>query len=566
MSNRTALKSGHFALALTIIVGGTSTAQASNPLSFSDEAVARGVDYTIGQNYAQFGAGMTLADLDGDGDLDIVLAGAEDQHIGIFENDGTGNFTDRSATSGIATLGEVSGINAADYDNDGDLDILVNGWLEPTRLYRNDGNLTFTDVAATAGIDIAEASFASSWGDIDADGNLDLYASVRTLQDQDPTRNAFFYNNGDGTFTEMAGAMGIDAENDPTLVSSFFDYDRDGDDDLYLGTDKGSAGARWNRLYRNDGGSFTEVTAEANAFAFVDCMGIAVGDINFDGYFDLYVTNVPQGNVLLMHDGVGAYVDQTLAAGVGSYRVGWGTVFADFDNDTELDLYVCNMMGGNRLYRGSQIWPLIDEGPTAGVDEMSDSYSVAVGDIDGDNDLDMLVGGTDIKVHLYINNSVDAQTNNWVRFNVVGNNANQYAVGTCVDIKANGKSQTREVRAGVNYKVQDEYTVHFGMGDQTVVDVITAVYTGAETRSLYGAPANQTWTIYPEARLGDANNNGRIDWYEITQAISMRTQKGKKINPGQEIYDMDGDFDIDNADLALMGLGIRTPTRFNPGP
>jgi len=566
MSSLQTTKSASFALMLSIVAGGASIAHASNPLSFSDEAIARGIDYTIGQNYGQFGAGMMLADLDGDGDLDILIAGADDQTIGVYENDGIGNFTDRSATTGIATSTEVSGINAADYDNDGDLDILINGWLTPTRLYRNNGDFTFTDVAAAAGIDIAEASFASSWGDIDADGNLDLYASVRTLQDGDPTRNSFFYNNGDGTFTDRAAELGIDAENDPTLVSSFFDYDRDGDDDLYLGTDKGSAGARWNRLYRNDGGSFTEVTAEANAFAFVDCMGIAVGDINFDGYFDLYVTNVPQGNVLLMHDGVGAYVDQTIAAGVGSYRVGWGTVFADFDNDTELDLYVCNMMGGNRLYRGSQIWPLIDEGPTAGVDEMSDSYSVAVGDIDGDNDLDMIVGGTDIKVHLYINNSVDAQTNNWVRFNVVGNNANQYAVGTCVDIKAAGKSQTREIRSGVNYKVQDEYTVHFGMGDQAVVDVITAVYTGGETRSLTGAPANQTWTIYPEARLGDANDNGRIDWYEISQAISMRTPKGQKIVPGQEIFDMDGDFDIDNADLALMGLGIRTPTRFNPGP
>ena len=75
----------------------------------------------------------------------------------------------------------------------------------------------------------------------------------------------------------------------------------------------------------------------------------------------MYVTNVTDGNKLLMHDGVSQYTDQTLAAGVGSYLIGWGTVFADFDNDTELDLYVCNMLGENRLYRGSQTWPLIDE-------------------------------------------------------------------------------------------------------------------------------------------------------------------------------------------------------------
>ncbi len=555
-------------MALAVLAGTTSGALASNPLSFTEEAVARGVDYDMGANYQQFGSGLMLVDLDGDGDLDIVLSGATDLAVGIYENDGTGNFTDRSAGSGITNGLPISGLSAADYDNDGDNDILINGWLVPTRLYRNDGNFTFTDVAPAAGIDVNAPSFASSWGDIDADGNLDLYASVRTMFNADPTRNFFFYNNGDGTFTDRAAELGIDAEDDPTLLSSFFDYDRDGDDDIYLGTDKGSAGVLYNRLYRNDGGTFTEVTAEANAFAYVDCMGIAVGDINFDGYFDLYVTNTPPGNKLLVHDGVSAYTDETIPAGVGSYRVGWGAVFADFDNDTHLDLYVCNMMGDNRLYRGSSTWPLIDEAPSAGVDEASDVFCVAVGDIDGDNDLDMLVGGTDTKVQIYINNSIDAQTNNWVRFNVVGNNANQFAIGTCVDIKAGGKSQLREVRAGVNYKAQDEYTLHFGLADQQSVDVVTAVYTGGETRKLYGAPANETWTIYPEARLGDPNGNGRIDWYELSAAIVARTAPGAKIVPGQEIFDMDGDFDIDNEDLEAMGLGIRVPTLkgFSAGP
>jgi FG-GAP-like repeat/ASPIC and UnbV len=550
------------------LAGTVTGAQASNPLSFSDEAVARGINYTIGNNYAQFGGGMMMGDLDGDGDLDIVISGADDLSIGVFENDGAGNFTDVSAASGIAGGTVSAGVNAADYDNDGDLDILINGWLAPTRLYRNNGDFTFTDVAAAAGIDVIAPSFASSWGDVDGDGNLDIYASVRTLYNAITTRNFYFHNNGDGTFTDLAAAMGIDAGDDPTLLSSFFDYDRDGDDDLYLGTDKGSGGVLYNRLYRNDGGAFTEVTAAANAEAYVDCMGIAVGDLNFDGYFDLYVTNTPPGNKLLMFDGVSAYVDQTVAAGVGSYRVGWGTVFADFDNDTELDIYVCNMMGENRLYRGSQVWPLVDEGPSSGVNDPADVFCVAVGDVDGDNDLDMLVGTTNGNAHLYINNSVDAQTNNWVRFNVVGNNDNQYGVGTCVDITTNGKLQVREVRAGVNYKVQDEYTVHFGLGGETLVGTIAVAYTGGEMRYLTNAPANETWTLYPQSRLGDPNNNGRVDWFELAQAIGARTGPGGVIVPGQEIFDMDGDFDIDNDDLALMGLGIRTPTakRFNAGP
>lgn len=550
-------------IAMIVALAGMNAATlAANPLDFTDEAVARGIDYDIGINYDQFGAGLMMVDVDGDGDLDIVVGGAADNTIGIYENDGAGNFTDRTATSGISLSAISSGMNAADYDNDGDLDLMINGWFVPNKLYRNNGDFTFTDVAAAAGVDLVGPTFASSWADVDGDGHLDLYTSVRTFYNADPTRNKFYHNNGDGTFTEMANAMGIEAENDPTLLSAFFDFDRDGDDDLYLGTDKGSGGILRNRLYRNDGGVFTEVTTATNAEAYVDCMGIAVGDINFDGFFDLYLTNTPPGNKLLMHDGVSAYTDETVAAGVGSYRVGWGTVFADFDNDTELDIYLCNMMGENRLYRGSQTWPLIDEGPSAGVAEMSNVFCVAIGDVDGDNDLDILAGNTEGKVHLYINNSVDAATNTWVRFNVVGNNSNMYGIGTCVDIKADGKAQVRQVRSGVNYKAQDEFTLHYGLGASKSIDTVTVIYPGGETRVLTNAPANQTWTLYPQDRLGDPNGNGKIDWYEISAAVAARTAPGQTINPGDEIFDMDGDFDIDLNDLAEMGLGIRTPSVF----
>ncbi len=547
---------------LVTLAGVSSAALASNPLDFSDEAVARGIDYDIGFNYDQFGAGLMMVDVDGDGDLDIIIGGAADNTIGIYENDGTGNFTDRTATSGISLSAKSSGMNAADYDNDGDLDLLINGWLVPNKLYRNNGDFTFTDVAPAAGLGLVAPTFASSWADVDGDGHLDLYTSVRTFYNANPTRNKFYHNNGDGTFTEMANAMGIEAGNDPTLLSAFFDFDRDGDDDLYLGTDKGSGGVLTNRLYQNDGGVFTEVTAATNAEAYIDCMGIAVGDINFDGFFDLYLTNTPPGNKLLVHDGIGAYIDETVSAGVGSYRVGWGTVFADFDNDTELDIYLCNMLGENRLYRGSQTWPLIDEGPSAGVAEISNVFCVAIGDVDGDNDLDILAGDTDGKAHLYINNSVDASINSWVRFNVVGNNSNVFGVGTCVDIEADGKAQVRQVRSGVNYKAQDEFTLHYGLGASKTIDTVTVIYPGGEIRILTNAPANQTWTLYPQSRLGDPNGNGRIDLVELAAAIAARTAPGQTINPGDEIFDMDGDFDIDLDDLAEMGLGIRTPSVF----
>lgn len=538
------------------------------PLDFSDEALARGLNFNIGFNYLQYGAGLVLADLDGDGDLDAVIAHGSGGNLGLFENDGAGYFTNRSVGSGFTNISVASGMAAADYDNDGDLDIFISGRYTNSRLYRNDGNLTFTDVAVSAGIVDNGPMFGACWGDVDQDGHLDLYVSVRTGDNGYVGSNHMYMNNGDGTFTDQAIALDVDAEGDPTLVSAFYDFDRDGDEDLYLGTDKGSGGVLKNRLYQNNGGSFTEITTQANAQAHLDCMGIAVGDINFDGFYDLYLTNIMQGNKLLVHDGVGAYVDQTMPAGVGSYHVGWGTLFADFDNDTELDIYLCNMQGPNRLYRGSQTWPLVDEGPSANVDAAADVFCVAEGDVDGDGDIDLLVGNTNGRVHLYINNSPDLKSNNYARFNVVGNNGdlNQFAVGTCVDIVHGDKSQVRQVRSGTNYKTTSEYTLHFGLGDATVIDSARVIYPGnTEIRHLSNIPANHEWTLYPTARLGDKDNNGRIDVWELREAIVARTGPGNPIEPGVEIYDMDGDFDIDNDDLAIMGLGTRTPTPKNIG-
>jgi hypothetical protein len=548
------------------------------PLDFSDEAVARGINFTIGFNYSQYGAGLMMGDLDNDGDLDILVANGPSGSFGLYENDGTGNFTNRTIGSGIVAMNLASGLACADYDNDGDLDIFVTGWYTNSRLYRNNGDFTFTDVAVAAGIvDPAQPGMAACWGDVNQDGNLDLYVSVRTQHNAFPGSNHLYMNNGDGTFTDEAIPMDVDAETDPTLLSAFFDFDRDGDDDLYLGTDKGSGGFWKNRLYRNDGGAFTEVTTQANAEAYVDCMGIAVGDLDFDGYYDLYVTNIQHGNKLLMFNpATGMYQDETAAAGVGSYLVSWGALFADFDNDTNLDTYVCNMrgpgvsVGPNRLYRGSQAWPMIDEAASAGVDELSDVFCAAEGDIDGDNDIDLLVGDTNGRVHLYINNSADAATNNWVRFNVVGNQGdkNRFGVGTCVDITHDGKSQVRHVRSGTNYKTHSEYTLHFGLGASKSIDTIDLIFPGNSIRHLSNAPANQTWTLYPTERLGDVNGNGRIDYYELYTAIMSRTGPGNPIAPGQEIFDMDGDFDIDNDDISLMDMGVRTPSvkRFGVGP
>ncbi|MBO6512636.1 MAG: CRTAC1 family protein [Phycisphaerales bacterium] len=541
-------------LSVLALVGSlAAVSNASSPLSFSEEAVSRGIFHsTSSSTQFQFGAGTALVDLDGDDDLDILLTGSNGGVMRIYENDGAGYFTNRNLGSNLGLINS-SGVATADYDNDGDQDIFISGWLSSSKLYRNDGNFVFTDVTLTAGMDVVSAAMAPTWGDYNQDGNMDLYVPTRSGASSNWVANRLYHNNGDGTFTDVAVTLDVDAENDPTLLAAFFDYDRDGDDDLYLGTDKGTSFNWWNRLYRNDGGTFTEITGDANAYAYIDCMGIALADLNNDSLFDVYMTDTSR-NVLFLNDGTGVFEDHSDAAGVTSGVVGWGTVFADFDNDSFPDLFVCNQNAPNALFRGSEIanWPMANEASAAGVDLVGSSYTVAVGDVNNDGLLDILVDHINSNVKLYINQSPDASSNHMIRLKPVGELANELCVGATFNIEANGKWQAVEARAGVNYKVSEGRTVQVGVGTDTEVETIEVIWPNGGTRTLTTAPVDRTWTIYEESRLGDVNNDGMIDPSELQAAKAAMTGPGVKIEPGVEIFDMDGDFDIDNDDIAIL--------------
>src|SRR5690606_37843442 len=160
---------------------------------------------------------------------------------------------------------------------------------------------------------------------------------------------------------------------------------------LYLGTDKGTGPQFTNRLFRNDGGTFTDVTAFSGTEANVDCMGIAVGALDRNGWPDIYVTNTPPRSVLLMNNGNGTFADRPLDANAGVYEIGWGTACIDYNNDTFEDLYVCVMLGENALLRNPGSFPFENVAVDMGVNVPSTSYTVSTADLDNDGDLDMVV-------------------------------------------------------------------------------------------------------------------------------------------------------------------------------
>ena len=469
---------------------------------FTEESVARGIAYTTGHTFG-YGAGVALVDLDGDGDPDIVLLGdATTGKVGVYENDGTGNFVDRSNTSGIPLLTNTSGITAPDYDGDGDRDLYISRNFAADVLMRNDGSFSFTNVTSAAGMGDAGAGHGSTWGDYDADGWIDMYLGNRTDLGSEE-ENRLYHNLGNGTFEEVAAALGVDRPGDPTFHAAFLDYNRDGLPDIYVCNDKG-VGCNWtNHLFRNDGGTFTNVSVATGTDACLDCMGIGIGDMDHNGFADMYLTNTPPGNALLLNQDGSTFVDSATTAGVSSYATGWGNIFFDYDNDTYLDLYVCNSDAPNRLYEYDGAFPATDIAGAVGVATVGTHFTSSAADIDGDGDLDLLVSGALEAVRLYINH--EGETRNWLKVRPVGQPPNTQAVGAVIEVTVGGQTWEREVFCGIGFKSDWPTTQHFGLGAAAMVDQVTITWPDGTQGVLEDVAANQ------EIVLQDSDVDGSLD-------------------------------------------------------
>jgi len=543
-----------------LIASGTARA-GGLPQPFTEVAVSRGLSYVMQNHigsYGWFGFGTGFADLDGDGDEDVIVIGNTAGTVGLFENDGTGNFTNRSAGSGMPIMSEGSGFSAADYDGDGLIDVYLSSIGPGNRLMRNLGNFTFQDVTTAAGVTDGGVGKDSSWGDYNNDGWLDLYLanysnSTNVITPGADAPNRLWRNNGDGTFTEVGAQLGVD-DLGQGFGAVWSDYDRDGDIDLYLSNDNRPPGPYLpNQLWRNDGGVFVNVSAESGADVQLFSMGIAVGDFDRNGYTDYYFTNLPGGpkgcfpdNTLMLNHGDGTFIENGVAAGIQNPKTSWGALFWDFDNDTDLDLYVNNMWESNTFYVDFTGWPLIELGQFCGVQSTSNvSFCSSMADVDRDGDLDILLNDMDINVQLFLNN--EGTLRNWIRFRMLGPYPNRYAIGGNVSLTNGGLEQFQEVYAsGHGFLGQNEYTLHFGLDDDSVAEQIVARWPGGSpTRTLTNYPANVEWTLYPPEELGDANSDGMILFDDFPTLLACYQ------NPfvaGCEIMDFNGDGTVTDFD------------------
>ncbi|HHC80111.1 MAG TPA: T9SS type A sorting domain-containing protein [Flavobacteriia bacterium] len=477
-----------FTVLFMLGVAGISFGQAS----FQESAVALRTDVTYGNSF--LGGGVSFCDFDGDGWDDITYATGSGQEIYFFKNN-QGTFS--QINLGIANTFKVKQVIWIDYDNDGDKDFFATSIEGFNKFYRNDGNLSFTDITASIGFFTDDKrTFGASFGDIDNDGDLDAFICNR--DDIAANQYSYLYRNDNGTYVDITAAAGLSTEAQLSFCSAFFDYNNDGFQDIYIANDKFS---NINRLYKNNGdGTFTDVSVASGAGIAIDAMSTTIGDYNNDGWFDIYVSNSPGGNYHLRNNGDGTFTNVASTVGTAFFSVGWGAVFFDADNDTDVDLYVSSSEVGavagrlpSAFYenQGNNTFTI-----PAGIGFENDnrkSYSNAIGDINNDGLPDIIVMNDTENNFLWKNTSSNA--NHWLKIKLQGVASNSDGIGSKIEISAGGKVQYRYTLSGEGYLAQNSTTEFFGLKDAAVVDYVKVTWLSGIQDVLENVAVNQTLNL-----------------------------------------------------------------------
>ncbi len=482
-------------------------------LSFGKVADAAGLAHVSGfsADYtgmpSLFAGGAAVGDVDGDGDLDLFILRGDTGEALLMLNAG-GSFSRSTANPALnrietpsGDLAKLSGPLLADFDGDGSLDLFIGGLDgDGSRLFRGDGAGGFAEATSGSGIDLmtSENTISASAGDYDGDGDLDLamahWGTARSAAAPGETETLWRNDSAGGTirFTPVSEAAGIGAElgldvegkigrdRDYSFAPNFADIDADGDLDLLLVAD-----FRSSRVFENQGdGTFADIT-DPTQISDSNGMGTDVGDYDGDGRPDWFVSSI-NGNRLYRNMS-GTLVNQVdMGAEAGSW--GWGSCFADFDLDGDLDIFQTNGWvndtgsPANEPYSAdrSRLWineggSYMDEADALGVDDDLQGRAVVCADFDRDHDVDvlLLVNGSDEGAVFLRNTVTGAQS---LTVTLDGPDGNAAAIGARIELDVADTTQTRWVRAGTTFTAQTAAPQVFGLGEATRADSVRVIW------------------------------------------------------------------------------------------
>ncbi|MBZ0171582.1 MAG: CRTAC1 family protein [Phycisphaerales bacterium] len=447
--------------------------------TFTDRAAAWGIDLV------HYGMSATSADFNGDGWMDLSVSSA-----------------------GLADGNPNGGENL---------------------LYRNNGDGTFTDIAQTAGVAMrvqANNSFATAFGDYDDDGDLDMFSTAYTLARQG---NRLWRNNGDETFTDVTGPSGLDAiiTNDVSgFVPGFVDIDMDGDLDIILIADHGSS-----RLLKGNGdGTFSDFTASASRLNTANGMGLAIGDVNLDGLLDFYVSSIfwsflpDSGNLLLVQRPDGTFAETAYASGVNRGGWGWGVLMVDLDHDGLEEIVSTKNAEGtpSHVFKNNGGLDFSDISVPCGFLHYAGGRGLVNFDYDNDADQDIVVFTNNGRVGVW-RNDLSGPGTNGLRVELDTSARPTLApdgFGSVVRLKAGDRRHLQVIDGATNHCSSGEHGAHFGLGSAEIVEWVRVEWRDGTSTTVADVGANQILTVRAPFHPGDFNGDDLLNANDLTSFVA----------------------------------------------